>query len=353
MVVSGLDSFLRKTAAEVDAEIENFFPKRVSGRWFSGYLGRMEFGFDSEAVQRSVAGPVWDFLSRGGKRWRPALMILACEAVGGRKKIVMPFTPIPELIHNGTIIIDDLEDNSTLRRGKPALHISYGVDVAVNAGNTLYFLPLLKLVQDKGLSPEKKSAIYDLVVSEMVKLSLGQAMDINWHRGIGQVSEGQYLQMCSFKTGSLARAAVGLGAILGDSGKKQLSCLLDFATSIGVAFQIHDDILNVKPQEGWGKETGDDIKEGKRTLMVIRAFAVLPENEKQRLRFILDSKSNSDAEVKEAIGLLEKCGAVGYASNAAKALVSKCWKKLDASLKASEAKSLLKEFADYVVERKI
>src|SRR3989344_5716155 len=151
-----LERFLADIAKEVDYELEKFFPRHASKKLYADYFGEPEFGFDSEACQMALNGPIWNFLSRGGKRWRPCLMLLACEALGGFKKTVLPFTPIPELIHNGTIIVDDVQDNSTLRRGKPSLHIEYGVDIAVNAGNALYFLPLLSLVKGPKLSLEKK-----------------------------------------------------------------------------------------------------------------------------------------------------------------------------------------------------
>ncbi len=351
--MKGLREFLKKTAGEVDAEIENFFPKKFSAGWYSKHLGKPEFALDSGAAQGAISSPVWDFLSRGGKRWRPALMLLACEAVGGRKADALPFTPIPELAHSGSVIVDDVEDNSALRRGKPSLHIEYGVDIAINAGNALYFLPLLPLALDKKLSPEKKSLVYALYVSEMSKLSFGQGIDIFWHNGHKDATEQEYLQMCSLKTGSLARMAVGLGATLGGASRRQFEALTEFATSIGVAFQIQDDILNIKPNEGWGKETGDDIKEGKRTLMAIHAFSALPEKERARLTWILDSRNNSDNEVREAIDMLEKSGSIEYAKKTAASLVSGSWAKLEKSLPATRAKGMLKEFAEYVVERSV
>jgi len=351
--LSALHSFLAASASEVDSEIEKFFPKKFRTAWVQQNIGRPEFGFDADAAQKSITDPVWDFLMRGGKRWRPALMLLACESVGGKKKDALALTPIPELAHTGTIIVDDIEDNSALRRGKPSLHIIYGVDIAINAGNALYFLPLLSLLNKPSLGAEKKAAIYELYIREMSKLSLGQGMDIYWHRGNRAVSEQEYLQMCSYKTGSLARLAVGMGAILGNATPRQLEALVDFATSIGVAFQIQDDILNIKPREGWGKETGDDIKEGKRTLMVIHAFSKLPEKGRSRLKWILDSRHNSELEVKEAIGLLESEGSVQYAEKFANEMVAKSWKKLDASIENSKAKSLLREFADYMVKRSV
>jgi len=349
-----LEDFLALSSSEVDNQIVKFFPKKITKNWLVNALGSPEFGYDTIAPQKAVADPIWDFLLRGGKRWRPALMILCCEAVGGKKKQVLPFVPIPELVHNGTIAIDDLEDNSFLRRGKPAMHILFGTDVAVNAGNAMYYLPLILLFRSN-LPDKTKAKIYDLYALEMLRLSFGQAMDIYWHKNQGvKVSQKQYLQMCSYKTGSLARFAAELGAILGGASSSQLKALADFAASIGVAFQIQDDILNILPQNlEWGKEIGDDIKEGKRTLMVIRALQILSPVKKQKLLEILGKKEKSSEDVHHAISLLDECGSIEYASIVAKGLVKKSWKALDKKIKDSQAKKMLRLFADYLVERKI
>ena len=143
------------------------------------------------------------------------MLLLCCEAVGGSRKKALPYTVLPELAHNGTIIVDDVEDSSPLRRGKPTLHLLYGMDVAVNAGNLLYFLPLALLFNKKQKLPEKTIVkLYNVFAEEMLRLSFGQATDIYWHHGKkSKITENQYLQMCVFKTGSLARMAAKSGAI--------------------------------------------------------------------------------------------------------------------------------------------
>lgn len=349
-----LESFLDGTAQEINQELEKFFPKKISAKWCSANLGKAEYSVDEGAVQGAIANPVWDFLGRGGKRWRPALAILACKAVGGSKKDVLSFCVIPELVHNGTIMVDDVEDNSVLRRGRPSTHVLFGVDVAVNAGNSMYFLPLSILYNNKKLHADKKSELYDSYARNLLRLSFGQAMDIHWHRGNGNVSEKAYLQMCVYKTGSLAAFSAEMGAIIGNATRAQKSALSGFATSIGVAFQIHDDVLNIKPKSlDWGKETGDDIKEGKRTLMVIHALEKLPKKERERLIGILDSREKSEGDVREAISLIERSGGIEYAALVAKKIVSASWKKLDRALAPSDAKALLREFADYLIKRDI
>ena len=224
----------------------------------------------------------------------------------------------------------------------------------MNAGNALYYLPLSLLFNSSSIPAEIKVRIYDSYARHLLRLSYGQAMDIWWHRGNGSANESHYLQMCVYKTGSLAAFSAELGAILGGAGDALQKALSEFATSIGVAFQIQDDILNIKPKSlEWGKEVGDDIKEGKRTLMVIRALQKLPKEGRVRLVEILNSRENSDADVREAISLLEQAGGIEYAAAQAKKIVSKSWAKLGRALKDSPAKALLREFADYLINRGI
>ncbi len=348
-----LEEYLKVTAEKVNCEIEKNFPKKASEKWVKYSLSEPEFGFDYSALQGAITDPIWDFLLRGGKRWRPALMLLSCSAVGGDENKALPFTVIPELVHNGTIMVDDVEDSSELRRGKSATHLIFGIDVAVNAGNSMYYLPL-NVLYNSSFSDSKKVMIYDAYSKEMIKLSLGQGMDIYWHNGHNNaVTEAQYLQMCSYKTASLARFAIKLGAILGDASKEQIEALESFATSIGVAFQIQDDVLNLKPKDGWGKEIGDDIHEGKRTLIVVNAFSKLNEKDSKKLVKILDSKKTTKKEIKEAISMLADCGSIDYAKEYAKKLVSEGWLKVDKVIPKSDSKVLLKEFADYLIERDI
>ena len=352
MVGVRLKDFLEEAAAAVNRELAAFFPKKITAKWISSSLGRPEHGLDLNAAQAAISDPIWDFLSRGGKRWRPALMLLACGAVGGSRKRALPYTVIPELTHNGTIMIDDIEDGSNLRRGKPSTHILFGVDVAVNAGNAMYYIPTAVLSSGKRLPDRARCLVYELYCDSMLRLSFGQAMDIHWHKGGSNVSESQYLQMCAYKTGSLARLSAELGAVIGGASPQQVSALGRFAESIGVAFQIQDDILNLKPETiEWGKEVGEDIKEGKRSLMVIHALSSLGAQKKNRLLGILNAKEKSDADVAEAISIIESAGSIDYAAKVARGLVSRSWKALDGKIPASEAKSLLKEFADYLVDR--
>ncbi len=353
-----LEKFLKKTASETNAEIKKLIPRSPDSAWMDRLLGKPAYAYDTKSAKASVSAPIWDLLDRGGKRWRPALLVLCCEAVGGNHKDAKPFLPLPEIIHNGTLMVDDVEDNAGMRRGKPATHRIFGADVAINTGNLMYFIPLAILSKQaagaKKLDEEKRARIYDLYVHEMLRLSFGQAFDIYWHQGkLKTVTESQYMQMCAYKTGCLARFAAGLGAIIGNAKPAQKQAMEEFASALGIAFQIRDDILSLMPTKHWGKDYGEDITEGKRTLMVIHALSNASRADAAELTRILNSHTKRKAEIKKAISMLQKHGSINYADSVAKETIKNAWKALDPLLKKSKAKSLLHAFAEYAVKREI
>ncbi|MBI5226692.1 polyprenyl synthetase family protein [Candidatus Micrarchaeota archaeon] len=348
---------LAQIRPKIDAAIETYVPRTLDSRRAEFLLGSARYEYDLKAGQTAIHDPIWDLLDRGGKRWRPALMLWAADAVAGPKTAekLFDFAAIVEVVHNGTLVADDLEDDSLTRRGKPCLHRIYGVDVAVNAGNSMYFLPLLSLAKKKIVPDSVLVKAYEVYIQEMVNLSYGQAFDIAWHHGhADSVTEDQYLQMCAYKTGTLARMAAKLGAILAQADAKTVDAFGEFAESIGIAFQIQDDTLNLvsKPDE-YGKDVGEDITEGKRSLLVIHALSKLNSPEKKELLSILNSHTREQKQINRAIALVQRTGAFEYAQAKARHLVDLAWKKLEPHLKASEAKDTLEALAWYAVERKV
>lgn len=351
-----IKKYLEEIRPLVDAEIEKMLPRQIDEKWLERFLDKAQFKYPVSTISQSVADPIWDFLDRGGKRWRPGLVLLACEAVGGSPKKALAFTPLVELVHNGTIMADDVEDNSQSRRGKACTHLLYGVDIAVNDSNILYFLPLVLLFRNsEKLDERTRNRIYDLYAQEMVRVSIGQAIDIQWHKVNNYlISEDEYLQMALCKTGVLARFSAKLGAILGGASGAQEDALADFGATIGVAFQIQDDILNLVGEEFMkGKGVGEDIHEGKRTLIVIRAMSQLRPVDLDRLWAILKSHPSDEETIREAIDIIQKTDAIGYAKNKSKSLVEAAWKKLDPVIADSEAKATLRDFAEYLIHREI
>lgn len=349
--------YSEKLKPEIDGMIEKYLPKRVTKKWLNFTFGKPRYIFNKKATEESLIKPIWNFLSRGGKRWRPVLFLLITEAIGGDIKKVKDFVVIPELIHNGTIIIDDIEDQGELRRGKPCLHKIFGVDIALNAGNFIYFLPLLALVKNrKKFKPEILVRAYETYVQEMINLGFGQGTDIFWHKGrVKKITEKEYLQMCAFKTGCLSRMTAKLAVVLLKGDEKLAKVVGRVAETVGVAFQIQDDILDIslagKEREKFGKSFGNDIKEGKRTLMVINTLKKATKKDKKRLIEILNKHTDDLEERKEAIEIIKKYDSIEYAKKVAKKIMREAWEEADRVLNPSPAKKRLKEFINYLIER--
>lgn len=354
-----VERFLEEKAALINKTIEKYIPRVLTEKAVLFKVNPPYYAYNSEALNKTLVEPFWEFLDRGGKRWRPSLFLLICEALGKASEDFIDFAIIPEVIHNGTIMIDDIEDASKLRRGKPCTYRIYGLDIAINVGNSMYYLPLLPLLEKRqGVTKEKLCKIYEIYVKEMINLSLGQAMDIAWHKGLANadvIAEKDYLQMCAYKTGTLARMAAKIAAVLADADEMLVERLGRFAESIGVAFQMQDDILDLTGQE-FAEEKGglgEDITEGKRSLLVIHTIKVANSKDKKRLITILNMHTSNQNLKDEAIAIIEKYGSVDYVKQVSREIVRSSWREVEKFLPASDAKERMEAFAKFLIERKI
>jgi geranylgeranyl diphosphate synthase type I len=351
-------SVLEEWRPVVDETIESLLPRTVDDAYLTEFYGEATYEYDPSAIQRALADPIWDLLDRGGKRWRAVMFIKLVEAFGEDPDGYLEYAAIPEILHNGTIIVDDVEDGATHRRGSPALHHDHGTDVALNAGNAMYFLPLKVITRDPAdLPAETRLAAYEMLTHELNRTHLGQGMDICWHNDerVG-VSEAEYLEMCACKTGCLGRIVARLAAIVTHNRDVE-SSVARYAEELAVAFQIADDVLDVDHamEEGgdFGKGVGNDVREGKKTLMVIHAAEHAPPTDVARLEELLWAPDNTDEDVREVIGILEAAGSVEYARDAAEALADSAKTHLeDIGLDPGPAAELA-AFADFVVDREV
>jgi len=294
--------------------------------------------------------PMRDLFGRGGKRIRPALCMISCEAVGGKKEDAAAMI---EMIHNFTLVHDDIADKSELRRGKPCLHHKYGLGTAINCGDGIFSRAYEVLGDAVGdMEAKKAKRIIKGLSAYVTRVCEGQALDIAWaEQKKWEITEKDYFNMIERKTGALMAASCEMGGIIADATEKQIAALGEFGMDIGISFQIHDDVLNLRGDvKKYGKEIGGDINEGKRTLMVIYTLSVCTDHEKKRLVHILDKERNSQPEIREAISLLNKYGSVDRAAKMAKEIIEEGGKGLCA-LPDSPAKKLLKRIADYMIER--
>jgi octaprenyl-diphosphate synthase len=311
---------------------------------FSAYLEKIEAVLRNAvpAGPDCLAGPVRDMLSRGGKRWRPLLSLLVCEGLGGADS-VLPLLPLVEFSHTASLIHDDIEDNSPLRRGKPACHIVYGNDAAINAGSYLYFLASA-CIDTWRESPVQKARVFSLWTDYLRRLHTGQAYDIHWHNRFEPVpSVDGYLRMCAMKTGCLAAFAVDLAWVVVCADKTACgteeapvcaarNTLGKAASDLGVGFQIIDDVKNLRGGIV-GKKRGDDIVEGKKSLPVILFLAGKSAAER---RLAEDTFKTARAEgpgspaVEKMIALLEEDGSIDRAEQQGGALLNEAFASLAA-----------------------
>ncbi|MEM4269831.1 MAG: polyprenyl synthetase family protein [Candidatus Caldarchaeum sp.] len=347
---SEVTAFLSEYAASIEKAVEKLAPETFDWDFLVKEFGEPVFRYSPESLTEGLSKPFWELFRRGGKKWRPALTILTYEALGGKASDIMLAAAVPEIIHNATLIVDDVEDSSLVRRGAPCIHHIYGVDIAVNAGNAFYYIPVYLL--SKKLDHRRSAMILEKYIEMMVRLSLGQTMDIVWHRGfVKDVSEEQYLQMACFKTGALARFAVEIAAVYARRDDI-LNELGRFGEAVGVAFQIQDDYLNIFGDEAkYGKEIGGDITEGKHTLMTVYALRHLPHESRNRLKEILAMHTSNPETIAEAIGLIKQSGADEYARKVSKTLMENAWNSVSNLLPESEAKRRLNKLAAFLVER--
>ncbi len=342
----------------IDKSLEKVLPHKLTKDFLDKSLGQTKYELDIEALQKGIADPFWDLLDRGGKRWRPILFLLIVDLLDKDPDEFIDLSTIFEFIHNATLIIDDIEDSSEVRRGKKAVHLIYGEDITINAGNTLYYLPLkiLENYQNK-LSAETFLKIYQTYTQEMINLSFGQATDIVWHKGLvddSKITVNQYLQMCAFKTGGLSRMAAKIAAIVGGADPKLVTSFGNLGESLGVVFQIQDDILNITDNElSKGKGLGEDITEGKRSLPVIYALSILEENRKDRLQEILKMHTTDQNLRDEAIALINEANAIEKSQQKMTDLFKEALDNLDPYLKESSKKQRLYNLADFLINRQV
>lgn len=279
----------------------------------------------------------------GGKRLRPSMLLLAAEAVGGDPAAVVPAAVSIELVHNFTLIHDDIMDNAETRRGRPAVHVKWDEAGAILAGDTLYS-KAFEILTASAAQPEEMVASVKMLAKTCAAICEGQWLDMEFERR-DEVTEAEYLEMIEKKTGVLYGAAAWMGARLAAAPLEQAEGLERFGRLVGMAFQIQDDVLDLTaPAKVLGKPRGGDLAEGKKTLIMIHALAVGARIE------IFGKKNASSEEVEAALAALRASGSIDYARNKAVSLVEEGKRALSV-LQESEAKTLLLALADYMINR--
>lgn len=291
---------------------------------------------------------IWYHMGTGGKRIRPVLAIMTCEALKGDVRKVLPFAAACEILHNWLLVHDDIEDGDRVRRDKPAVWVKYGLAHGVNVGDYMSE-KVYEMIMNSDLDKDKKISLMNETVQTCLRTAEGQSMDMNL-RNNNSPSENDYMKMIEGKTAYYLTLPMVGGAIV--AGRSELAGKIrEFGLKIGPAFQIADDLLDLTKGKGRG-EIGSDIKEGKRSIMVVHCSSKCTPGEKERLFGILNKKreGTTKEDVKFVKNLFEKYGSLEYARRKAKSLIEGS-KEITSEL-PGELKKILDAFAEYLVERK-
>ncbi len=318
-----------KRLTDVEEALSRVFPVSVSAPWVREIAAIDGLSLPPAALDR-IQAPGWELLSRGGKRWRPLVMMLSHQLYGGSLPAITDLTTLVELPHNGSLIIDDIEDGSDQRRGGPAIHLIHGVDMAINTGNFLYFAPTY-LIESCGLDEAAQYRLTKLYLRTMRRLHLGQGLDIVWHNDHSSFPSAEdYVQMCRFKTGALARLAAELGAAAAGASEAEIEAVGTLWEDIGVGFQVLDDVKNLVSGNP-GKRRGDDIVEGKKSLPALLHAERSADNGAALLGLFSRVPGAADPWplVEQAIALMNGSGAVDAAAARGRSLLDGARQRLE------------------------
>ena len=311
---------------------------------------------ESSPLYRYLYGILDEFIVRGGKRARPAMAMLACEAVGGESRKAMSAGCAIEFFHAAALIHDDIMDASLLRRGQKCAHILHGTPLAINAGDYALGLVCTIVVRDPLLDDVTKLAVLDVIGEMSARTVEGQALDVGWVRDdVYDLTPDDYLRMALGKTGYYSGIApVKVGAIVGGATAEERRALEGFGESSSIAFQIQDDLLNILGDvDTMGKDYLTDVLESKRTLMVIHCLAVATPEDRERMVEILRLGQDKDLEhAAEVVELLERYGSIEFARERARALILRARGYLG-GVRPSAARDILESMADFFLEREM
>jgi len=305
----------------------------------------------------AIALPVRLIADRGGKGWRSYTIQASCEAVGGDFEPYLDWLALPEVLHVGSLIIDDVQDGSTVRRGGPACHMVHGVPIAINAACTAYFV-VQRLIQ---ATPEEiRAGLYEEYVSLLRAAHVGQGLDLLGvgaeSRSIADGGDGEALVQLilhthRLKSGIAFRGCARMGARLGRATPAQRSALGEFFLATGTAFQIIDDVLNLEGFSGGQKERGEDLRHGKVTLPVAVLLRGAAPPERAPLLRLLEEARYDERARSRALERIAESGALSECRDSARGMIDASRAALRAALPASPVLDRIEAFSVRLLER--
>lgn len=382
------ESFLKhlKLLESKQHVFESLLPRRFDNNQDMGiYLSKSDISpmlkLDDVEAANSVAYGIlnicWDMIDRGGKKWRPVYGLMLNKLIGNKLVVtedtLYKILQLVEIIHNASLVLDDIMDDSKMRRNKPCSYLLYGTDISLNGGNTLYFMPFYHVInglKDDLENNTNANAILKNVVKaylqELTALHIGQNMDTEMrHNRIPEVETYNDIVLC--KTGVALRLISKWIMSISDMkglevndkyGKMSFyDYIIKISDHLSISFQIKDDLLNVIPSSVSDQKgiIGEDIFEGKQSLMVLHGLRMGKDQKKvDRLNKIVHMKTTDQSLIKEAIGIMHDLGSIQYAQEHMKEHYQICHGLLDNLVDYApnkEAVQDIKDLVSYLIER--
>jgi geranylgeranyl diphosphate synthase type II len=285
-------------------------------------------------------------LNSGGKRLRPLLVLLSAKAVGGSFKNAYNAAASVEMLHNFTLVHDDIMDNADKRRGRLTLHKKYDHNTAILTGDSLLSVAYEYLLKDCNGSAKELISSF---THGLIEVCEGQSMDTDFESR-KNVSLSEYITMIKKKTAAMAEMCCRIGALLGGGSKDQVTALGNYGLNLGIAFQIQDDLLDISADEKkFGKTIGGDLVEGKKTFLFLEALEKSKGEDRRRLLKVIERKGIRSNQIIFYKQLYEKLGVLDDARNEIRHYTNKALKSL--KLLDKEKRKIFIWLADSLINR--
>lgn len=323
--------------------LENELSKKTTlfNKYWQKYL--------TSGVPPTLYQAAWHLPNAGGKRVRPFLALTSCESVAGEVRAALPFAAALELMHNFTLVHDDIMDRSLLRRNYPTVHVKFGESSAILAGD-LVFAKSFEALLDTPVEYQTFKKLEQWFIDCIIAICEGQHLDMEFEKRV-TVSEKEYLDMIKKKTAVLFDLSAKGGALIGGGTSREIAALSTYGTSLGLAFQIWDDCLDMSSDvKTIGKDIGNDIRNGKKTMIAVHSLSHATGKQKQLLDDLFGNRQASDAEVRKVFTCFRDLGSIEYAQTQAMHFNTRAKKSL-AQLPDSKATGLLRDLVDYAIHR--
>ena len=287
----------------------------------------------------------------GGKRLRPYMVIRSCQILGGKSSNAMISASAVEMVHNFTLVHDDIMDNDEMRHGVPTVHKKFGTPIAILAGDVL-FSKAFQIISESKLSPNATTHLISRLAKACVDVCEGQLLDIKMADEKRIPTEAEYITMVGKKTAALFDVSCAMGAICATNKPKDISNLSAFGRNLGIAFQITDDLIGVMGDPKVTKKpVGNDLREGKKSLPILMAIKLAKDNEKKIILKAFGNTKVSKKDLNRAVEVIRSLGIEEKVRNQALKYAEKSEKSL--TKYKGTAKVELTALLDFVVRRSV